>query len=189
MGSSAASSNRSGLPWFSSKGQIADLVLKILLAVLAGKNAWPQMKQNEFLSAGALLFYGLVATVLISLGILLSAIRKIRHSLVHATAEGGSVSGQKNVVDVLKIAIRSELDRLNPYQLLAVRQLATRGGMTGEQFTGHLHDWGFPIASPAHEKVIGMVFEVINQETTLLTRDDQNLWNLRDRQAVATLFR
>ena len=40
-------------------------------------------------------------------------------------------------------AIQSELDRLNPYQLLAVKQLVARGGMSGEQFADQLQEWGF----------------------------------------------
>jgi hypothetical protein len=61
--------------------------------------------------------------------------------------------------------------------------------MTGEQFTDHLQDWGFPIDNRAHQRAIGTVFDAINRETTLLTRDAQNLWDLRDREQVATLLR
>lgn len=92
MGSNAPSSNRPGfvpkLPWFSTRGQAVDLAIKIALAVLAGINAWHEMKNNEFLSIGALLFYGLVVIVLISLGVVLKAIRKTRYSPDYAPASG-----------------------------------------------------------------------------------------------------
>jgi hypothetical protein len=85
-------------------------------------------------------------------------------------------------------SIRSELARLNPYQVLAVRQLALRGGMTGEQFADQIQEWGIPIATAAHQKEIGAVFDVIDRETTLLARGPYGVWNLRDRERIgATL--
>lgn len=85
-------------------------------------------------------------------------------------------------------AFQSELDRLNPYQLLAVKQLVARGGMTGKQFSDQLYSWGFPFSTVAQETAIGTVFDVINRETTLLTLDNQSLWNLRNREVVARIL-
>jgi hypothetical protein len=81
-------------------------------------------------------------------------------------------------------AIRSELDRLNAYQIFALQELAKTGGMTGAQFADRLQDWGFPIASLLHQKNIAAVFELINGETTLLTQTS-GVWRLRNQEGVA----
>jgi hypothetical protein len=85
-------------------------------------------------------------------------------------------------------SIRSELARLNPYQVLAVRQLAVRGGMTGEQFADQIQEWGIPIATASHQKEIGAVFDVIDRETTLLSRGPYGVWNLRDRERIGAML-
>jgi hypothetical protein len=75
-----------GPVWFANRGQILQLVVACIACVFAGTKAWPEMKQNEFLSAGALLFYALVALVLISAGTILNAARKGRSVLTRAPA-------------------------------------------------------------------------------------------------------
>jgi hypothetical protein len=73
VGSNAPSKSR--LPWFSTKGQIAQLALATLGCIFAAIKAWPEMKNNQFLSLGALLFYALVGLVLIASTTLVKAIR------------------------------------------------------------------------------------------------------------------
>jgi len=92
-----------GLPWFSTKGQVIDLLLKMLLAVLAGFDAWPKMKQNEFLSAGALLFYALVAVVMATLALLIGVLRQRRRGIPGdeqeaANARAARVLALRNVI-------------------------------------------------------------------------------------------
>jgi len=60
--------------WFTNRGQIIQTVLTAIGLVIAGKNAWPDMKGNEYLSGGAILFYVLVASVIYSIGRLVRAL-------------------------------------------------------------------------------------------------------------------
>lgn len=113
VGSNAPSSSR---PWFSTKGQVADLVLKILLAVLAGKNALPQMSHNQLMSTGALLFYGIAATLLISVCVVVSAIWRNKAHPTHAVAAVTRTPVETlalNQAWVRWAAIADEYDRLD----------------------------------------------------------------------------
>lgn len=53
-------------PWFSSKGQIVSFIGWIISLLLAGYSAWPQFRQNEFFSAGSILFYLLIGFTIIA---------------------------------------------------------------------------------------------------------------------------
>lgn len=81
-------------------------------------------------------------------------------------------------------AILGELQRLNAYQIFALRQLAKTGVMTGEQFEQRYRELGFPVATLAQRKDIRKIFEELNQETTLLAQDENGIWRLRDRDGV-----
>lgn len=53
--------------WFANRGQILQIVLQLIALIIAGRNAFPSFMANELLSLGALLFYALVASILVSL--------------------------------------------------------------------------------------------------------------------------
>jgi hypothetical protein len=180
--SNAAFPNRSGLglPWFSTKGQIADLALKTLLAVLAGKTAWPEMKQNEFLSAGALLFYGLILAVLVSLGIVLNAIRKARHSRAQVIADGASGTGRESSeqgpvsnLEYARLAdAKQQLLCLSHFERFALWQLILKGGLTGEQFADIAQAYGIPVATLFGQKELGKTFAIVQEKSALLVCDE-----------------
>ena len=174
----SASSSR-----LSKAADICSILSLIVAIVIGGFTIYLWSKKGDIPVNWSSIAFGALVVLMLAAAVLQVYAVKVRRS------SSPQNSNKENVASVEHGSLRSELDRLNPYQLLAVHQLAARGGMTGEQFTNHLHDWGFPIGSQADEKIIAAVFEIINQKTTLLIRDDQNLWNLRDRQAVATLFR
>lgn len=138
--------------------------------VLSAIQAFPDLRSNRYFSTGAVIFYLLTGSVILLLAMLLRAMRSTK------LARPGDA------------ATSAELKRLNAYQLFAVRQLLTAGGMTGAQFADRLQEWGFPIASLAHQREIATVFEIINRETTLLSRDAQNSWHLHDRQGVSRIL-
>ena len=173
--------------WFANKGQIIQIILGAIACIIAGIKGWPDMRRNNLFSAGALLFYLLIAIVLTAIGLLMPFYLLI--VIVLMVVGALIVSWVLRVRNIRQPAIRSELDRLNPYQMLAVRQLVERGAMTGEQFADQFQGWGFPVGSLAQERTIGTVFDVINRDTTLLTQDAQHLWNLRNREVVADLLR
>ena len=62
------------MPWFSTKLQIAQTSFTALACIFGGIKAWPEMKGNQYLSIGALLFYVLVALVLASVFVLIKAL-------------------------------------------------------------------------------------------------------------------
>lgn len=64
------------MPWFSTKGQIAQLCFTAVACVFSGVKAWPDMLENKLLSLGAILFYLLVGLVSVSVYRLQSTIRK-----------------------------------------------------------------------------------------------------------------
>jgi hypothetical protein len=55
--------------WFANKGQIIQIILTLAALVLAGKKEFSEMSENNFFSAGAILFYLLVMLVLVSLSL------------------------------------------------------------------------------------------------------------------------
>ena len=61
------------LPWFTTKGQAAQLVVALIACVIAAGVAWPQIRDNQLLSPGPILFFILVVIVILSVGLLLSA--------------------------------------------------------------------------------------------------------------------
>ena len=81
-------SNAAKLPWFSTKGQIAQVAFAAAACVFAGFKAWPEMKQNEYLSTGALLFYSLVGLVVASIVMLARAVRTAARPQIGAVLEG-----------------------------------------------------------------------------------------------------
>lgn len=66
------------LPWFSTKGQIFQLLGQFAALCIAAHVAFPSMATNNLLSAGAILFYLLVMVVLISLWKLISTYREVQ---------------------------------------------------------------------------------------------------------------
>jgi hypothetical protein len=60
------------LPWFSTKGQAAQLLVALVACVLGAKVAWTQVQDNQLLSLGTILFVVLVVIVVLSIGLLLS---------------------------------------------------------------------------------------------------------------------
>ncbi|MEO8053055.1 MAG: hypothetical protein ABI833_21825 [Acidobacteriota bacterium] len=52
------------MPWFTTKGQIFQLLFQIFAATLAAFKAWPDMMTSNYLSGGAILFYSLISLVL-----------------------------------------------------------------------------------------------------------------------------
>jgi hypothetical protein len=59
------------LPWFNTKGQVAQLVAAVFGCAIAASVAWPKIKDNELLSPGPILFFILVFIVILSVGLLL----------------------------------------------------------------------------------------------------------------------
>jgi hypothetical protein len=53
--------------WFSNRGQIVQTVLAGVACFVAAINAWPNIRDNELLRAGPLVFYALVALVVVAL--------------------------------------------------------------------------------------------------------------------------
>lgn len=62
--------------WFANKGQIIQMAVAVMALILGAIREWPTLKDNEFLSAGALLFYALVGLVVISIARLVSSLRR-----------------------------------------------------------------------------------------------------------------
>ena len=52
--------------WFANWGQIIQAILALLACIFGGVKAWPEMKANAVLSFGAILFYVLIALVVVS---------------------------------------------------------------------------------------------------------------------------
>ena len=52
--------------WFANRGQIIQTAFNALACVFSAVKAWPDMRTNELLSAGALLFYALVGLLIYS---------------------------------------------------------------------------------------------------------------------------
>jgi|ERR1035438_9399769 hypothetical protein len=157
--------------WFANKGQVIQIVLAVIACAIAAVKTGPSLKANDWLSEGSILFYFLVALVVVSVLVWILSVRKLWN------AQRGHANPDP--------AIRSELERLNVYQTFALRQLAISGGMTGEQFEQRYRELGFPVATLAHQREIAKIFEELNHETTLLTRDASGVWHLRNRDAVA----
>src|SRR5579862_8146628 len=87
--------------WFSTKGQIVQVVLAALGCFFAGVKAWPDMKNNDLLSSGAILFYVLVTVVVLSGGILANRL----HAGSGNTASAGE--GAKITLQVTSLDPRS----------------------------------------------------------------------------------
>lgn len=65
------------MPWFTTKGQICQLLVTTCLPLcIAGYNARPDMMESKFFTGGAILFYVLVLIVVGSVLHLIAAIRK-----------------------------------------------------------------------------------------------------------------
>src|SRR5712671_6124024 len=65
-----------GMPWFTTKGQIGQLLFQIIAAFLVAIKVWPDMVSNRFMSLGAWILYILVALILYSIWRLISALLK-----------------------------------------------------------------------------------------------------------------
>jgi hypothetical protein len=59
------------LPWFNTKAQLVQLIAAVLGTGIAAVVAWPQIQQNQLLSLGPILFFVLVAIVLLSVRLML----------------------------------------------------------------------------------------------------------------------
>ena len=62
-------------PWFSNVGQIIQTVIALSALVISGVMAWPQLKGNDLLTGGAIIFYLMVGLVLVSAGLVISSVR------------------------------------------------------------------------------------------------------------------
>jgi hypothetical protein len=103
------------MEWFANKGQIAQLAAQIIIGVatigFAGQKAWTDMKDNQYLTAGALLFYALVAIV--ALSVVFSAMRVVRAASVpKVTLPTKQPSEQVSEIRLLKDRIK-ELSKEN----------------------------------------------------------------------------
>jgi hypothetical protein len=56
--------------WFANRGQFIQTILAGIAVIVGGVNAWPRIKGNQVLSAGAILFYLLIAIMLLSIWLL-----------------------------------------------------------------------------------------------------------------------
>jgi hypothetical protein len=65
--------------WFANKGQFFQLVVAAIACVLAGIKAWPELRVKEVFSFGAIVFYALIAVVVVLLAL------KVRNHLVFKT--------------------------------------------------------------------------------------------------------
>jgi hypothetical protein len=81
--------DNSEMPWFQSKGQICQTALALVGVLIAGKNAWPDMKANAYFTGGAILFYVLVALVV---GSILHLIAVSRKRVAPPSTEGNAVA-------------------------------------------------------------------------------------------------
>ncbi len=61
-------------PWFSNVGQIIQTGIALSALVVSGVMAWPQLKGNELLTGGAIIFYLMVGLVLVSAGLVISSV-------------------------------------------------------------------------------------------------------------------
>jgi len=53
------------MSWIANKGQVIQIVLAAASCLVAGIKAWPELKGNEFLSLGAILFYAVALLVIV----------------------------------------------------------------------------------------------------------------------------
>ncbi len=116
------------MPWFSTKGQIGQLFLAILACIFGGIKAWPEMKSNEFLSLGSLLFYTLIGLVLITTYVLLNAIRRTQH-VVTAVRENTEPTSE---LGVQALEVEGQLRRLSKFEIYAVARVLFSETMNGE---------------------------------------------------------
>jgi hypothetical protein len=56
-------------------GQIIQTVIALSALVISGVMAWPQLKGNNLLTGGAIIFYLMVGLVLVSAGLVISSVR------------------------------------------------------------------------------------------------------------------
>lgn len=114
-------------PWFSSKGQIVSFVGWIISLLLAGYTAWPQFRQNEFFSAGSILFYLLIGFTVIA--------------VLARIAEG---KGQLDVASPLEGASQIALPATPVVLTLAAIVIFLLGVVAGGRFLSS------SLSSPAH---------------------------------------
>jgi hypothetical protein len=63
-------------PWFTTWGQVIQVMAAVVGCIFAGIKAWPDMKTNQLLSLGSLLFYILVGLVVVSVTLLIRAMTR-----------------------------------------------------------------------------------------------------------------
>jgi hypothetical protein len=61
--------------WFANRGQIMQVAINAVALIATTKGAWPDLAANRFFATGALIFYALVASVLVSIWQLARAVR------------------------------------------------------------------------------------------------------------------
>jgi hypothetical protein len=66
-------------PWFSNVGQIIQTVIALSALVLSGVMAWPQLRENNLLTGGAIIFYLMVGWVLVSAGLVATRVARRQH--------------------------------------------------------------------------------------------------------------
>jgi hypothetical protein len=69
------------LPWFTTKGQIAQLGIALLACIFGGVKAWPDMQKTNLFTLGAILFYLLVGLVVFMIAVLVRNSSARAHTL------------------------------------------------------------------------------------------------------------
>jgi hypothetical protein len=80
------------MPWFTTKGQICQLLVTFSALCLAGFKAWPDMRASAYFTGGAILFYALIALVIGAIVHLIIVIRKGRPLNQVRKADDGAAS-------------------------------------------------------------------------------------------------
>jgi hypothetical protein len=73
------------LPWFTTKGQIAQLGFALAACIFSGIKAWPDMQKTDVFTPGAILFYLLVGLVISIIVVLIRSIARHRSQSLNRT--------------------------------------------------------------------------------------------------------
>jgi hypothetical protein len=155
------------MPWFTTKGQIGQLLFQIIAAILVAIKVWPDMVSNRFLSLGAWIFYVVAASLLYSLW------RLIRRVLFLNPEQVPPLVGHRSD-DVIR-----QMRPLTCFQLFALWQLLLRDGCTGIQFRNVVTDYGFPISNLADERAMENMYHEMTGTLTFLLHDSDGTWNIK----------
>ena len=73
--------------WFANKGQATQAIAAIVACVFAGIKAWPDMRSDQLMSIGSILFFLLVVIVVVSVG------RAVGGTVRHGSSSLGTAAG------------------------------------------------------------------------------------------------